>query len=208
MLSFFKRLNRCSPAHIEKGLEKLYSEMLSRLPTGMTFEQAHKEVKKAIQLCKRQATEEGTVNLPVNYGDLIIQAAEQGESGPQRIINKARKEGATDEDIKEFWNLIDLERRMVIWSENVFRYSVFLSARESGMSADDAMLQVRKMYPTYGDPDDTSNTSGDDTPLPHELRGRVDAYREKLGASIIKERVKQYTTYNAFIRDEIRKGSL
>lgn len=194
--------------YIEKELEELYSQMLSQVHTGMTLEQARNEVQKAIDLCKEQAAKEGTADLPDNYGDLLIQATESGDPKAKKIVDKARKEGSTDEDVREFWNLNDLQRRMVIWSENVFRYSTFKCVKKDGLTADDAMVQVRKMFPMYGDPDDTSNTSGDDRPLPHELRGRVDRYRKKSGAAYIMDKVKQFTTYNAFVRDEIRKGNL
>lgn len=70
------------------------------------------------------------------------------------------------------------------------------------------MAQVRRIVPMYGDPDDERHASGEDRPLPHEVRGRVDRYREKYGAVYIADRVKKYTTYNAFVRHEIRKGNL
>jgi len=64
------------------------------------------------------------------------------------------------------------------------------------------------MYPMYGDPSDTRHTCGDDRPLPHELRSRVDRYHEKWGAAIIEKRSSGYTTYNAFVRAEIKHGRL
>jgi len=64
----------------------------------------------------------------------------------------------------------------------------------------------------YGDPDNTKVTSGDDRPLPHELRGKVDRWRIKIineeGEEKIKERLDRYSTFNAMVRDEIRKGNL
>lgn len=100
---------------IERELEEMYSQMLSQLPTGMSLEQARKEVRKAIIVCKEQAMKEGTSDLPDNFGNLLIQAAESGDPKAKKIVDKARKEGATDEDIREFWNLNDLQRRMVLW---------------------------------------------------------------------------------------------
>jgi len=88
--------------------------MLSQLPTGMTLEHARGEVRKAIELCKEQAIKEGTVGLPNNYGDLLIRDAESGDLNAKKIVDKARKEGAIYKDIREFWNLNDLQRRMVI----------------------------------------------------------------------------------------------
>jgi len=193
---------------IERELLQLYSQMFSQLPIGWTLEQARKEVKKAIKACKIQAKKEGTDNLGKNFGNGILKAYELGIPSAKRIVEKARKEEVNDEDIRKYWNLHDLQRRMVVWSENVFRYSTFLTAREEGLSPDEAIIKQRKMFPMYGDPEDTRHTSGDDRPLPHELRGRVDVYREKYEAEIIQKMVSKYSSYNAFIRAEIKKGNL
>jgi len=211
----FPKWFKHSQSNIERDLEEMYSEMLSRLPTGMTFEQARKEVKKAIQLCKEQAKKEGTSDLPDNYGDLLVRAAESGELTAKRIVDKARGEGATDEDIREFWNLNDLQRRMIIWSENLHRTAMAMSLWKPGLAKDEeekVAATIWKTFPKYGDPDDTSITSSDDRPLPHELRGRVDIWRIKIiseeGEDRIREKIRKYSTFNALIREEIRKGNL
>src|SRR5205807_3301252 len=129
---------------------------------------------------------EGTADLPETFGDRLVEAAHIGEPKSQRIVQKARREGATDDDIREWWNLPDVSRRMVIWSENLFRYSVFLHAtHEDGLSAEDAAARVHRMFPIYGDPEDTSKLSGENRPIPHELRGRVDSYKQAQGAQHI-----------------------
>lgn len=193
---------------IERELLQLYSQMFSQLPIGWTLEQARKEVKKAIKAYEIQAKKERTDDLRKNFGNWILKAYELRIPNAMRIVEKARKEGANDEDIRKYWNLHDLQRRMVVWSENVFRYSTFLAAREEGLSPDEAIIKQRKMFPMYGNPEDTRHTSGDDRPLPHELRGRVDVYREKHEAEIIQKKVSKYSSYNAFIRAEIKKGNL
>lgn len=209
-MTFWKKLFGASQSDLdlEKELEDMYSAYLVQLPMGMTAEEARTSVRDAIKGCKEQAIKEGTANWSENMGDLLLEAAQVGHEKYKKIVEKARGEGATDEDIREFWNLSDLQRRMVMWSENVFRYSNFLSFRDQGLSADEAMAETRRMFPMYGDPDDTTHTSGDDRPLPHELRGRVDGYRQKIGAVLIREKVKGFTTYNAFVREEIRMGNL
>ncbi len=187
----------------------MYSLMLSQMPTGMTFRQARKEVKKMIKACKEEAKRDGD-NLP-NCGDLFFQAAKAGLPDAKRRVEEARNEGATDRDIREYWNLHYLQRRMVIWSENVFRLANFMSFREDhGLSPDEAGIKVRKMFPIYGDPKETRDyyISHDDRPLPNELRARVDIYREKHGADVIQKKVSEYSSFNAFIRAEVRKGKL
>lgn len=183
--------------------------MLSQFPTGMSLKQAKAEVKKAIKLCKNEAKKEGD-DLP-NCGDLMFQAAELGVPDAKRRIKEARNEGATDKDIREYWNLHYLQRRMVIWSENIFRLANFISLREDhDLIPEEAGVKNRKIFPIYGDPKDIRNfyVSQDDRPLPNELRGRVDRYREKHGAEVILKKVLKFSSYNAFIRAEIEKGKL
>lgn len=205
----YSDFSKLSPKKIERGLKEMYSLMLSQLPTGMTLKQAKVEVKKAVKLCKKEAKKEGD-NLP-NCGNLMFQAAELGVPSAKRRIEEARKEGATDEDIREYWNLHYLQRRMVIWSENVFRLANFISFQEDhGLTPEVARDKTKKMFPIYGDPKDIRDfhVSYDDRPLPNELRSRVDIYREKHGAEVILKKVSKYSSFNAFVRVEIKKGKL
>jgi len=184
----------------------MYAEMLSIL-MGVDPAEADRQVWDMIAACKEQGKREGTDRLPANFGDLMIRAATLGEPKSKRIVEKARREGATDPDIREWWNLSDLERRMVLWSEDLFRYATFLHAMETdGLSPEEAAHRVHMMFPHYGDPDDTSKLPGENRPLPHELRGRVDAYRVAQGAHLVADQVKTFPSYNAFVRDSIRKG--
>ncbi|MFC2141903.1 hypothetical protein ACFLR7_03110 [Acidobacteriota bacterium] len=199
---------------LERGLIGLYSEMFSRLPIGLSANGSRRHLKSVIEQCKKQAQEQGTADLPDNYGDIILHLAKEGELKAKAIVEKAISEGATEYDIREYWNLSDLERRMANWSEHVFRYSTFISFhKDQGFSSNEAMGRIRKMFPMYGNPvfgnpDDTSQVSGEDRPLPRELRGRIDAYRELHRAASIQEKVFKYSTFNAFVRDMIKKENL
>jgi len=164
-------------------------------------------VRDALCQCTEQGRKEGTYRLPPGFGDKLVALADILPQAPL-IVSAARNDGATGEDIREWWNLHDLQRRMVLWSEQVFRYAVFTGMLDEGLSADEAMQQVRRGFPMYGDPTDTTHTQGDDRPLRHELRGRVDRYREKWGAAVIEERLAGYSSYNAFVRAELRRGNL
>lgn len=204
-MSLFSRLFG-GQAAIERQLRDWYAQMLSAVP-GYTARQAEQQASEMIALCKQQGKAEGTTDLPADFGDRILQAARFGEAKSRRIVERARREGATDDDIREWWNLGDLARRMVLLSEDTFRISVFMHASEDdGLSPEDAAARVHKMFPIYGDPEDTSTLTGDNRPLPHELRGRIDAYRITKGAEHVKEQVKYFQSYNAFVRHAIRNG--
>lgn len=206
-MPLFSRIFRSGRADIEQGLEDLYTEQYHHF-TGVPITEARAEVRSAISLCKDQSRKDGTDDLPEKLGDIILAQANRGVADAQRIVERARQDDARDEDIREWWNLSDLERRMVVWSESVFRYANFLSFEEQGLSADEAMMNVRKMFPMYGNRDDAPNTLADNRPLPNEIRGRVDEYRKAYGAAAIGDRIVSFITYNAFVRSEIKNGRL
>lgn len=207
-MSLFSRLFGGQNTAIERELHELYTRMLeSRL--GWTPSEATRAVSGAIAACKREGKAEGTADLPEDFGDVLIVAAGSGEPKSKRIVDKARREGATDDDIREWWNLPDIARRMVLWSENIFRLAVFTHGKEEdGLSPEQAAARVHKMYPIYGDPEDTSKLTGENRPLSHELRGRVDSYQQVHGAEYIAEQVKRFSSYNAFVRHAIRQGMI
>ena len=195
-----------SPREIEEDMVEFYSQMLRHLYKSL--DQARNEVKKIIESCKEIAKEDGTDNLPENFGDLIMKGYESGDFKSKKLVEKARNEGATDEDIKKWWNLHDLERRMMIAIDNIFRGALFYKAKDEGLSSDEAAESVRKTFPMYGNPEDTSKVTGDDRLIPHELRDRVNVYLSKHGTSVIQNKLTKYSSFNAFIRAEIKLGNL
>jgi hypothetical protein len=206
-MGLFSRIFLSAGQQLEAELEELYSKAYADY-SGQTMSEARRTVCKAIRACKEQARQEGTDQLPNNFGTLLVTKTEGLHAMGFTIVENARVNGASDEDIEEWWNLHDLQRRMVTWHENAIRYANFLSFREDGLNADEAMAKVRTIFPMYGDPNDTTHTSGDDRPLRHELRGRVDRYRERYGAQAIVEASKHFFTFNAFVRSEMRSGRL
>lgn len=154
------------------------------------------------------------------HGTRILQAASAGVEPARSIVDAARREGATDEDIREWWDFSEKNRQRILVSENTFRYSVFLSEMEEGKSSDEAALTVKRTFPIYGRTGDREAEMKDrqackelglteeSRMLPPELRGRVDVYRKKLGATRILSLSNKYESYNAFLRDEIRNGRI
>ena len=57
--------------------------------------------------------------------------------------------------------------------DNIFRTASFLKLKDEGLSPDEAAERVRKSFPMYGNPEDTSKLSGADRLIPNELRDRV-----------------------------------
>ena len=92
------------------------------------------------------------------------------------MLLEARKEGATDDDIRQYWNLHELERRMVDFVVNENNTAMVLMLIKEGHTPEEATVEVRKRVPIYGRPKDVPKLVGDDKPLPIELKDRINIY--------------------------------
>ena len=158
------------------------------------------------------------------YGKRILEAARTGKEPLRSIVDSARREGAKDEDIEEWWDFPEKFRQEITVRENAFRLTfrltMFRKLIEEGKGEDEAALAVKKTFPIYGRTGVEEEERRDaqacneigltdkSRMLPPELRGRVDIYREKTGAQKILELAKEYESYNAFLRDRIKEGKL
>ncbi|MBU6432270.1 MAG: hypothetical protein KGS09_11355 [Nitrospirae bacterium] len=178
--------------------------------TGSPIEEARAFVRVSVEAAKTDARKEGTENFPPNYGDLLL---EKERSNPRlkNELAKIRQEGVTDEDIRRYWSMNDLERRVLEKFYQGILYATWKMAREAGLSSKQAAVFARKYHPYYGNPDDTRVTTGDDRPLPIELMMREDAWFDKQRSgnpSQLKQRLEEHSSYNALIRAEIRAGRI
>ena len=207
---FWEIVARLSPGgevRQEKQLLRTYTEVFTR--SGMPRREARRQAKRGIKLCKEAARREGTADLPDNYGDTLIEGASEGQAECVARVESAKNEGATEADIRRWWNLSDLKRRMVCWAEEMaVRLPMYLTAKRHGLSDEKAENKVRDFFPLYGDPQDSRYGSGDDRPLPQELRHRVENYRRNRNISQMQAKLKEYSSYNALVRAEIRRGNL
>ena len=122
-----------------------------------------------------------------------------------------------EEDLRWWWNLNDIERRIMLKQDDFAIAISFASElkKSNELSEEKAMdkaeAQVRKFHLIYGDPKDTTRTSGDDRPLPYELKNKINIYIEKRveeNFKKYKKEVDQSSTLNALIRKEIKAGNL
>lgn len=189
---------------LERTLVDLYAQMAD--PMGYSPREARAWAKHALKEAKRDAKKEGTDKLGPDFGDFLL-AMESTDPEFRRQLEKIRREGVTDDDIRWWRNMHDLERRMMIAHDTLCQYTAYANTREEGCTPDDAMAKVRKTFPIYGDPDDISGASGDDRPLPIELKDRINSWAcgHKPG---IRQRVERASSMNAIIRAEIRAGRL
>ena len=143
--------------------------------------------------------------------DLWKRAAKGDPSARARLsaaTAPAVADGATAEDLEEYRTLPNFILRSVEKSENTMRLATFAAATDEGLNPDEAAARVRKIFPMYGKPTDESVTTGDDRPLPPELRGRIDRWRKKHAAAQLLQRSAALNTFNAFIRERIQSGEI
>lgn len=197
------------PSGIEKQLEDQYIPMFQMM-MGMPSSQAKSTFRDMLKQAREESLKEGTSRLPQNFGNVLLEQ-ESTDKKIKAMLTKKRREDVRNEDIRWWWNMHDLERRMMLKVDDITRMAMFTDNLEKGMKEDDAAARVRKCHPMYGDPEDTSNTTGEDRPLLYELKDRVNIYIEKMtqnSSEEYKKEVEESPTFNALIRKEIRKGNI
>ena len=205
---------------IERQLKEVYVPMF--MQSGMPISQANEQFSEWLREAKQWSQKEGMDKLPQNFGDLLLQN-EATAPNIKAKLDKVRREGVTDEDIRVWWNLHDLERRFMLMQDDVSRGASWvhyldevgdakmaaMSPAERAVVMDEAAAQTRKYFPFWGDPDDCTHVSGDDRPLPHELKFRINLWiQRKQSDPTFKEELERSTTFNALVRKEIAKGNL
>lgn len=130
----------------------------------------------------------------------------------KEYIVKVKEEGVTDEDLELWWSFYPDGQKEIIKQDNTSRMAFFLDKKAQGADADEAAEALRKAFPIYGDPADQKHTSGNDRPLPYELKDRVNRYVERVTKEgklhDYKKEIDEFSTYNAFVRDKIRNDLL
>ena len=194
---------------IEKQLEDYYMSVFQ--PDGFSSSEAQNIVRDLLKLAKEECQQEDTLkNLPQNFGNILLERESTVEE-IKSMLAKRRKEGVRDEDIRWWWNMHPLERKMMLKVDDVIKLSEFARIqKEEGLNEEEAAKKVRKFHVIYGEPDDTTHTVGDDRPLPEELKDRIDIYIEKqtTNQEKFKKEIEESSTLNALLRKEIKKGNI
>jgi hypothetical protein len=178
---------------------------------GMSLSQAKNTFRDLCKQAIHEAEAEATLNLPPNLGDLLLEK-EAGDPKTGLMLDKRRKEGVRNQDIKWWMNRHELDRKMMMKVDDMSKLALFIKLKEeNGCTEAEAAMRVKKFFPIYGDPEDTSTSTGDDRPLPFELKDRINIYIEKVSRSDpnrYKREVEKASSFNALIRKEIKNGKI
>ncbi|HWQ69625.1 MAG TPA: hypothetical protein VN494_06695 [Patescibacteria group bacterium] len=177
---------------------------------GISASEARRTARDMIRDAKEELKRSRAADTPQDYGDQLLQRESTDPSVKEQFAKK-RQEGVTDSDIRRWWNLPAIERVLIEKVDGLQRYAICLKGSGEGQTPEQAAAALRKHHPMYGDPADTSQASGDDRPLPYELKDRVDAYIQKRFQNdplTYKKDIAHSSTFNALIRKGIRSGQI
>ncbi len=197
---------------IENELRDKYVPLLQGR-MGMSPLDAENALSDMLKLAIEESHKRGTLNLPQNLGDILLEA-ESIDEKTRSYLTKMRSQGVRDRDIKWWFNRQDVERRLISKIHDWFalaRALFKIVKTKDGLSDEEAAKVVRKLHPIYGDPGDGRHTTGEDSPLPYPLMDRINMYieRRKQEDPIEFEKdLKESSTFNAFMRKELRNGRL
>ena len=197
-------------AEIEKRLESEYVSYFKE-SMGMPEAVAHEIFKALAEEQKTSARSEGTDRLPESFGEILLERERTDEKVREAFAPK-RAEGVTDEDIAFWWNMHDLERRMICKVDEINRIVMFdYLVQTAGKAESEAAQMVAKRFPVYGDREHLVLGTDDDRPLPFELKGRVNRYineRIKADDEGFQKEAEASTSLNALLRRAIRQDRL
>ncbi len=219
-MGFWKSLNY---SNNEKNMLNQYSQLLMTI-TGLSYSEARKKAKDILDEAITQSKNDGTYNLPVNLGDIVLEISTTSDPNVQLLVKNIRNglpnkrmDGVRDEDIRDYWNLNIIERHLMYQLDTLSRTAMYIDEINKNridskeMASEKALLIVYKYHPLYGDPDDTSFTSGEDRPLPIELKNRINIYIQKRfqrDQDDYKKEIEQSSSFNALLRKAIRLGEI
>jgi len=125
----------------------------------------------------------------------------------EQFLSKRMKAGLTKDDVLKFLN------RDYVWivAENMLadahRFSIYMTLVEEGKSSDEAVRFLRKTFAYFDDPEKSHpNYQDEDADIYPEFTLRYENWRSQISPIEEQSLAKCYSTYNAMVRDLIRKG--
>lgn len=193
----------------ERQLEATHARMFESM-MGIPASEALRTARDMIHDAKEELKRSKADGMAQDSGDQLLQRESTDPLIKEQLARK-RQEGVTDADIRWWWNLPAIERVLMEKVDGLQRYTICLKGSGEGHTPGQAAAALRKLHPMYGDPADTSETTGDDRPLPYELKDRVDSYIQKRFQNdplIYKKEIANSSTFNALVRRGMRSGQI
>lgn len=174
----------------------------------------HLEAKQMVDNMFDGLIEESEIELheriPPDFGDTLLKE-EKTDASIKTMLDRMRSEGVNNNDIRWLWNMPVDERLMLIITDNFFKSHLYIRYREQGFTKQAAKIKLHKRFPYYGELDSDATLSGDDRPLPWELKNRINTYginRNKDDNDQYEKDMDASSSFNALVRKEIKKGKI
>jgi hypothetical protein len=125
----------------------------------------------------------------------------------ERFIQKRLSTGLSKDDILRHLNrdyVMIVAELMLI---DAHRFSIFKALTGEGESPANAIRSLRKTFLYCDDPEKShQDYQGEDADIYPEFTLRYEKWRSQISQSEVQELAGRYSTYNAMVRDLIRKG--
>lgn len=140
-------------------------------------------------------------------GDEILRIEEAGEDlDICTMLKEVRSQGATDNDIREWWNMPDEQHLEIIQEDDEIRNKAYEQWLKDGDSKDEAISKVRKGFPIFEEYMPGILHTTQDSNLPYELSPRISRFFSSLEKiSSFKDEIEESSSMNAFIRSLIKR---
>jgi hypothetical protein len=190
---------------IEKELKESYIEDF--IEDGFSPGEAKKTVK---ALLKQSWKIYHKGHIPEMSGDRLIEE-EKTDEKVRSALDKKRQEGVTDEDIKWWWNMHDLERNMILLDESFNRNMMYRQLIGSGIDKEEAMRRIKKCFVCYRHTEKLPYFDNTEAIVPIELKKRIVEYIDRRADNDDEQFMKdieEMGTLTELVRREIANGKL
>jgi len=133
------------PLAVKKAMEKTYIPQLMEV-MDISLPQAQVTFVKLLEQARHESSDLGTSKLPEDYGHVLLSTENEDEK-IRAMLASRRNEGVKDQDVLWWWNMHDLERRMMLKVDEQRRIDRYL---ERGLEIDgDGLKQEMEASSTF-----------------------------------------------------------
>ena len=202
-MGFFSKL------FAQKTNDPMVLQVIERYKSrGLNEEKAQKKAIETVNSCRQECERLGTSKYS-NIGKKVFELVKD-DPDLARFVEKARIDGATDEDIVYWWSASDIERAIVQRLDEEYKMAALITYLDQGLTQEKAIEKVKKYHPIYGYADNDSDSK---RPIPPELKARIDNFIADMGSSILmrdyfKRMIDKSDNFNELVRKLISEKKL
>ncbi len=207
---FGKLFGKSENAEIDERIVREMAEFFVMMCTSPS--QAREMARDILKMAKDEITNAGERDSMYRVGDgNYLLAAEDQNENIGEFLGVRRRHGASDEDIRRWHNLCQLERSALLIQDQLLLVSTYRTAKSQGKSEDEAAELVKKTHPRYTPNAEKIGEDGHEDLLPVELKLRVNDYRLMLvqqNPSKLQNELASSSSFNSWVMEKLSSGEL